>query len=118
MHKTILILGLVFIISGCSTSTDLQTVSILNQRITSLENMNKVEHVDNPTKILSVVEDMEPEKHEQHDEHENTVIWLRMSNGGMLPIRFYIENGHWVGPLGDHYFHRPSKKQVELLYKK
>jgi|TARA_R110000823_G_scaffold314801_3_gene444684 hypothetical protein len=133
MYKRILIFAIAVIITGCTTSPDLQTVSLLNQRLAVLENRGvlppataatphkpyeQIEAKDAPIKVLSIAENIVPEKYEQHDKHENTVIWILMDNGGMLPIRFYIEKGHWVGPLGDHYFHRPTKKQVEVLYKR
>tara|TARA_R110002126_G_scaffold266294_1_gene409481 strand:- start:396 stop:737 length:342 start_codon:yes stop_codon:yes gene_type:complete len=113
MYINVLIISVIIIAFGCTNIPDLQTISLLNQRISSLENNEHVEEcvggIATPVNVLSVAETMEI---------EDTVIWLLMSNGGMIPIRFYIEKGRWVGPLGDHYFHKPTKKQLDILYKK
>lgn len=109
---------IILLTSGCTTITDLQTVSLLNQRISSLENKKPVEEADDPTELKGETPTVKVLYVPKPKTTEDTVIWITISNGGMLPVRFYIENGVWVGPLGDHYFHRPTKKQVEVLYKR
>jgi len=120
-----LVLFIVFLVSGCVTSNnqiDSGVILLLSHRIEKIERKEKIDLVPIYKEINNLKKEIKNLKkikvQESVVENKNiNIIWIKMKNKSMIPVKIEHNGDQWIGPKGEVYDHLPTERELKLLYR-
>ena len=135
MPKMLTIFASIFLV-GCTSTNDINTFALLNQRLTNIETRMSIlesksnnvpyiiqydripvrDNIEYKTATVTQTNIVTICKTVTNNVYEHTIL-IQNSNGSSQLLNFELRNGKWYGPHGESYESIPKKRDVEKMYK-